>query len=169
MLMVVLGLCTSFAPNTTSTPPDAHRSFTCFPRDTPAWLPSAPAGHPLILASTALQKNALYPVPVIAAVLFLLSMMYYLIARRRGGRNEGITKIIMCVSAAIGVAGGLTCMSAAHALHEISVLLGERVVVQVGVAMGVLLWVAVAVHVLVAGYVFCGMPGRSEGAASGAV
>ena len=75
----------------------------------------------------------------------------------------------MGVSSAVGVAGGLTGMSAAHALHEISVLLGEGVVVQVGVTMGVLLWVAVAVHVLVAGYVSCGMPRRSEGAASGAI
>ncbi|CBX94229.1 predicted protein [Plenodomus lingam JN3] len=122
--------------------PTADRVFTCFPRGKPPSHSNIPIEHPLFITANSLQKNALYPIPALAAVFFLLPLLYYFIAERHGGRNEKAAKILLGVSVAVGIAGALTSMSAAQALHVSSVVSGGATVINSGRWMMIMLWVA---------------------------
>ncbi|CAO2652622.1 Nn.00g009050.m01.CDS01 [Neocucurbitaria sp. VM-36] len=149
------GLCTSFANNASE--------LTCFPRDvlpnTSFFLPPSP----LLLASISLQKRGLYPLPAVASPLFLLSMIYYFIARRRGGKNKKAAKALLGISAALGLASVLTCMASAKALEGADEIIGGMTEIKSGIWLSVLLWIAATLQVVVVGYILCGMPGRIGG------
>ncbi|KAF2845656.1 hypothetical protein T440DRAFT_543541, partial [Plenodomus tracheiphilus IPT5] len=151
------GLCTNL-PSPTNPADDGI--FTCFPRDTPPSLSTIPTEHPLFLAAKSLQKNALYPLPAVAAVFYLVSLIYFFIAERHGGRNEKAAKILVGISAAIGIASALTSMSAARALHATSEALGGNTVITSGMMMMIMLWIAAVLQAGVVVYVAAGMPGR---------
>ena len=160
-------MCASFPPNATM-PNDRQipAPLECLPGDTPPGLSSIPMEHPVLSSALTLQKSALYPLPALASSLYLVSLIYYFIFRERGGRNEKISKFLLGVSAALGVAGALCAMSSAKALHEIGILLGHHaigggegeVTIQAGSWEGAGLRVAAGIHFFIVIYAACGMP-----------
>lgn len=132
--------------------------------------------HPVLISALALQKSSLYPIPAIASSLFLVSIIYYyFIFRNRGGRNERLSKVLLAISAALGVAGALCAMSSAKGLHEAGNLLGHHMIgsgegevgFQAGSWEGVGLCIAAGIHFFVVFYAACGMPGFSVGLRKG--
>jgi hypothetical protein len=61
-----------------------------------------------------------------ASSLFLISLIYYIVAKRSEGRNYKAAKILLAISSALGVAGVLSAMASAKALHEVGILLGQH-------------------------------------------
>ncbi|KAF1833080.1 hypothetical protein BDW02DRAFT_580686 [Decorospora gaudefroyi] len=163
--LVIYRPCASFPPNNTGSA--APPPLECFPGDTSPGLSSIPMTHPLLHAALSLQKSSLYPLPALASTLYLISILYYFIARRRGGRNEKASKLLLGISAALGVAGALSAMASAKAVHEVGVLLGHdgerELVIQAGSWEGVGLWIAAGIHFGVVTYAACGMPGGRLG------
>lgn len=101
--------------------------------------------------------------------------MYYFIFRERGGRNEKVSKFLLGVSAALGVAGALCAMVSAKALHEIGILLGHHAVgggegevsIEAGSWEGAGLCIAAGIHFVIVVYAAIGMPGFSLGSGVG--
>ena len=100
-----------------------------------------------------------------ASWLFLISLIYYVIAKRSEGRNYKAAKILLAISSALGVAGALSAMASVKALHEVNILLGQHGVVEDGLSIktgsweGVGLCVAAGIHFLIVLYASFGMPG----------
>ncbi|KAJ4373246.1 hypothetical protein N0V83_003540 [Neocucurbitaria cava] len=150
-------LCTTFA----------NDKMTCFSRETvPDTSPFLPL-PPLLLACISLQKRSLYPLPALASPLFLFGMIYYFTVRERGGRNKKAAKALLGISAALGLASALACMASAKALEGAEGVIGGNVQIKSGMWLGVLLWIAAAIHVSVVGYLICGMPGSGMGGGYG--
>lgn len=137
--------------------------FTCFPRGATPSLSSVTRDHSLFQAAVALQQTALYPLPAIASVSYLIAVIFYFVVKQPGGKKKSISIIILGLSAVLGFSGALTCMSSAQALHEASVALDGGLVIEQGIMLAVLLWIAASLHVLVAGYIACGMTGWGGG------
>ncbi|RMZ68631.1 Ca2+ regulator and membrane fusion Fig1 [Pyrenophora seminiperda CCB06] len=162
------GLCASFPPNTkASTSNPIPAPLECFPSDSPPGLSDIPMSHPVLASALILQKSSFIPLPALAAPMYLVSLIYYSIYHGRGGRNEKVSKILLAISAALGVAGALCAMTSAKALHEMGILLGHQAVgggegevgVQAGSWEGAALCVAAGIHLFVASFAACGMPG----------
>ncbi|KAI0572104.1 hypothetical protein Alg215_09981 [Pyrenophora tritici-repentis] len=79
--------------------------------------------------------------------------------------------MLLATSAALGVAGALCALTSAKALHEIGILLGHQavgggegeVIIQAGSWEGAALCVAAGIHLFIAMYAACGMPGFKRG------
>ena len=110
-----------------------------------------------------LQKNALFPLPAFASVLFLLSLIYLVIVWNRDGRNKRAAKILLGISAMLGLASTLTYFASAKALEGANEIFGGGTEVMSGMLLGVLLCVAAAIHILIAGYIGCGWLDRAKG------
>jgi len=70
-----------------------------------------------------------------------------------------VAKVILAVSAFLGITGALNSMGTARALHSAAIILGGNTSIEPGVTLAALLWTAAGLHLLVAGYVTFDMPG----------
>jgi|TARA_R110002003_G_scaffold130_15_gene12271 hypothetical protein len=104
----------------------------------------------LIAAVKSLQRNALYPLPAMAAFLLCLFFVLFLWFRSRSEMGKRVVVWSLWGSCAVGLAAGLLPMMVSQAMHYVGPVYGKETLIQFNMMGIVLTWIAVAAHL---GYV----------------
>ncbi|KAH7071701.1 hypothetical protein FB567DRAFT_564505 [Paraphoma chrysanthemicola] len=100
----------------------------------------------LVRAIKALQSNALYPLPAIAAGLLFILLPAFLLLRSRSKRAKRGFIWAWWFSCAVALAAGLLPMMVSQAMHYVGPVYQKDTLVQFNVMGMVLTWIAVAAH-----------------------
>jgi hypothetical protein len=102
----------------------------------------------LIKSVKSMQWNAFYPLPAIAACLFFILYVAYLICRNRSEPKTRYTVFGLWISCAIGFASALIPMMLGQAMHYAAPVYGSAVQMEISVLNIAATWVAFASHLV---------------------